>query len=141
MSKSLLNLLVQISKAFVYSKIKILFGKEFFGHFRPIRPFGPGTTRFLLYSTGHFFPFPLGLSLSASPANTHGPTGRLPPPAPKQSAATVTGRAWPCNATPTSPRHGCAAPSSTPHPAPVTPPPLFIPLSKAPVKERVVSSH
>jgi hypothetical protein len=49
MSKSLLNLLLQISKALVYSKIKSLFGKEFpftFGPIgpvasRPIRPFSP----------------------------------------------------------------------------------------------------
>jgi hypothetical protein len=38
MSKFLLNLLVQISKALVYSKIKFLFRKEFFCRFRPIRP-------------------------------------------------------------------------------------------------------
>jgi hypothetical protein len=37
MSKFLLNLLVQISKALVYSKIQILFGNHFF-RFRPIRP-------------------------------------------------------------------------------------------------------
>jgi hypothetical protein len=65
----------------------------------------------------------------------------LPPPALKQGAATITGRAPPSNATPASPRHGCAAPTSTPHPAPITPPPLFIPPSKTPVKERAISSH
>jgi hypothetical protein len=49
MSKFLLNLLVQISKALVYSKIQFLFEKEFSSTFspiglvasRPIRPFGP----------------------------------------------------------------------------------------------------
>jgi hypothetical protein len=141
MSKSLLNLFMQIFKALVYSKIKFLFGKEFFHHFWPIWPFGPATARFLFYSAGHFFPFLLGLGLLAGPTHPHGPTGRLPPPAPKQSATAVTDRALPSNATTTSPRPGCTASSSTPHPAPVTPPPLFILSSKAPVKERAVSSH
>jgi hypothetical protein len=50
----------------------------------------------------------------------------FPPPALKQGAAAVTGHAPPSNATPASPRHGCAAPCSTPHPVPITPPPLFI---------------
>jgi hypothetical protein len=40
MSKFLLNLLVQISKALVNSKIQFLFGKEFFLRFRPNRPSG-----------------------------------------------------------------------------------------------------
>jgi hypothetical protein len=40
MSKFLLNLLLQISKALVNSKIQFLFGKEFFLHFRPNRPSG-----------------------------------------------------------------------------------------------------
>jgi hypothetical protein len=38
MSKFLLNLLVQISKALVYSKIKFYSEKNFPRHFRPIRP-------------------------------------------------------------------------------------------------------
>jgi hypothetical protein len=41
MSKFFLNLLVQISKALVYSKIKFYSEKNFPRHFRPIRPFGP----------------------------------------------------------------------------------------------------
>jgi hypothetical protein len=37
-------------------------------------------------SRGHFFPFALGLGLSAGPAHPHGPTDRLlPPPAPEPS--------------------------------------------------------
>jgi hypothetical protein len=39
MSKFLLNLLVQISKVLVYSKIQFLFGKEFFSV-----AFGPAAT-------------------------------------------------------------------------------------------------
>jgi hypothetical protein len=54
MSKFLLNLLVQISKALVYSKIQFLFEKEFFLRFRPIRPSparaGP------LHPTGRWIP-------------------------------------------------------------------------------------
>jgi hypothetical protein len=39
MSKFLLNLLLQISKAFVYSKIQFLFEKNFFLEFGPPGPF------------------------------------------------------------------------------------------------------
>jgi hypothetical protein len=75
MSKLLLNLLVQISKAFIYSKIQILFrnnSPRLSAHpaFRPSR--GP----FLFFPTGQFsLPSPLGLDLSAGPAHHHGPTG------------------------------------------------------------------
>jgi hypothetical protein len=41
-------------------KNQILFRKEFFRHFRPIRPFGPAAARFLFFSTDHFSPFPTG---------------------------------------------------------------------------------
>jgi hypothetical protein len=103
MSKFLLNLLLQISKAMVYLKIKLLFRKEFFLTFgptgpaasRPIRPFGPAAAHLFLFSTGHSPPLsPLGLCLSAGPARTHGPTGRLlPPPTPEPSAqAAAAGR-------------------------------------------------
>jgi hypothetical protein len=43
MSKFLINLPLQIYKALVYSKIKFLFRKEFFLHFRPNRPSGQPT--------------------------------------------------------------------------------------------------
>jgi hypothetical protein len=48
MSKFLLNLLLQISKALPQSKINFLFGKEFFFTFspaasRPVRPLSPAT--------------------------------------------------------------------------------------------------
>jgi hypothetical protein len=57
MSKFLLNLLLQISKALVYSKIKLLFRKEFFLTFgpispaasRPIQPFSPAAARFFSF--------------------------------------------------------------------------------------------
>jgi hypothetical protein len=70
MSKFFLNLLVQISKALVYSKNQFLIRKDFFSTFspigpaasRPIRPFGP-----------------------------HAPADRLlPPPTPEQSAQAAT---------------------------------------------------
>jgi hypothetical protein len=46
MSKFLLNLLVQISKALVYSKIQFLFGKEFSSDFGPSGPASPMLARF-----------------------------------------------------------------------------------------------
>jgi hypothetical protein len=74
MSKFLLNLLVQISKALVYSKIKFYSEKNFPRHFRPIRPFGPVS----FFLPADFpSPFPLGLGLPAGPAHPHGPTGHL----------------------------------------------------------------
>jgi hypothetical protein len=84
MSKFLLNLLVQISKALVYSKIKFYSEKNFPHHFWPIRPFGPATALSLFFPTSRFpSPPPLGLGLPADPAHPHGPIGHLlPPPAP-----------------------------------------------------------
>jgi hypothetical protein len=70
MSKFLQNFLVQISKAFVYSKIQILFGNnspQLSAQPRPI-PFCFPTGRFSL-------PSPLGLGLPAGPAHHHSPTG------------------------------------------------------------------
>jgi hypothetical protein len=57
MSKFLLNLLLQISKALVYSKIKLLFRKEFFltlgpispAASRPIQPFGLAAAQFFSF--------------------------------------------------------------------------------------------
>jgi hypothetical protein len=89
MSKFLLNLLVQISKVWVYSKIKLLFGKEFFPHFQPNRPSGQPPHTVFRPSRGHFFfkrPLPLsplGLGPSVGPARPLSPPGRparLPPP-------------------------------------------------------------
>jgi hypothetical protein len=67
MSKFLLNLLVQISKDLVYSKIKFYSEKNFFPrHFRPVRPFGP-----LFFYRPIFPPLPTGPR----------PSGRPSPPA------------------------------------------------------------
>jgi hypothetical protein len=88
MSKFLLNLLLQIFKASVYSKIKFLFGTEYFftsspSVFRPSR--GPFSFSFFFQLAAPLSP--LGLGLSASPAHPHSPTSRLlPPPAPEPSA-------------------------------------------------------
>jgi hypothetical protein len=69
MSKYLLNLLVQISKAMVYSKIKFYSKKNFSRHFRPIRPFRPSRGTFSFFSTGRFPSTPpMGLGLPAGPA-------------------------------------------------------------------------
>jgi hypothetical protein len=68
MSKFLLNLLLQISKALVYSKNQILFGKEFFSHFGPsfgLRPsHGPSPLSFPNWLI--LFPSPLGIGHSAA---------------------------------------------------------------------------
>jgi hypothetical protein len=58
MSKFLLNLLVQISKALVYSKIQFLFKKEFSSDFGPSGPAPPALARFALQATrSPFSPF------------------------------------------------------------------------------------
>jgi hypothetical protein len=54
MSKFLLNLL-QISKALVYSKIKLLFGKEFFLTISPIGPAASQPIRSFSPARAHFF--------------------------------------------------------------------------------------
>jgi hypothetical protein len=77
MSKFLLNLLVQISKAMVYSKIKFYSKKNFSRHFRPIRPFGPAASHSFFLSNRPLPLFPLGLGLTASPAGPR--TGGAPP--------------------------------------------------------------
>jgi hypothetical protein len=68
MSKFLLNLLLQITKALVYSKIKLLFRKEFFLTFgpinpaasQPIRPFGPTMAHFFSFQPAVFPRLPTG---------------------------------------------------------------------------------
>jgi hypothetical protein len=91
MSKFLLNLLVQISKAMVYSKIKFYSEKNFSRHFRPIRPFGPAAAHSFFLSKRLLPLFPLGLGLSAGPVgpraggappNCHLPHRKTPPVAP-----------------------------------------------------------
>jgi hypothetical protein len=88
MSKFLLNLLLQISKALVYLKIKFYSEKNF-----PVN-FGPAAAHFFSFQPAIFLPpSPLGLGLSAGPAHPHGPTGHLLLPlAPEPSAHGATGR-------------------------------------------------
>jgi hypothetical protein len=88
MSKFLLNLLVQISKALVYSKIKFYSEKHF-----PVT-FGPAAAHFFSFQPAIFLhPSPLGLGLSAGPAHPHGPTSHLLlPPAPEPSTHVAIGR-------------------------------------------------
>jgi hypothetical protein len=74
MSKFLLNLLVQISKALVYSKIKFYSEKNFSPSHSAIRPFGP--VSFFL-PADFSLPVPLALGLPTGPAHPHGPTGHL----------------------------------------------------------------
>jgi hypothetical protein len=53
-------------------KNQILFGKEFFRHFQPIRPFGPATAHYFSFQPAVFLPPPL-------PTGPR-PLGRLSPP-------------------------------------------------------------
>jgi hypothetical protein len=53
MSKFLLNLLLQISKAFVYSKIQFLFKKNFSSEFGRPGPASPVLARSALQATAH----------------------------------------------------------------------------------------
>jgi hypothetical protein len=83
-SKFLLNLLVQIFKALVYSKIKFYSNKNFPRHFRPIRPLGPIS----FFFTGKF-PSPshwASAFRSAQPTCTAQPATFLLPPARKLGA-------------------------------------------------------
>jgi hypothetical protein len=52
MSKFLVNLLVQISKALVYSKIQFLFEKEFSSYFSPSGPAPPALARYTPQAVG-----------------------------------------------------------------------------------------
>jgi hypothetical protein len=104
MSKFLQNLLLQISMALVYSKIKLLFTKEFFPHFRPNRPSGQPAHPVFRPSHGHFF---------LQPATPPLPTGPQPLGRPNRSRV---GGALP----------DCRLPrGETPHLAP--PSPLSVP--------------
>jgi hypothetical protein len=69
MSKFLLNLLVQISKALVYSKIQFLFEKEFSSDFGPSGPAQPGLARYAPQAAGS----PLGPSRIGVFAERHIP--------------------------------------------------------------------
>jgi hypothetical protein len=77
MSKFLLNLLLQISKALVYSKIKFLFRKEFSFTFGPIGPAASRPSRDpLVFFNRPLALSPLGHSLSAGLAHRLGPADR-----------------------------------------------------------------
>jgi hypothetical protein len=101
MSKFLLNLLVEISKALVYSKIQFLFEKEFYSTFgpispvarRPIRSFWPRAARQAEPTHQAMPPFPF-LPHRAGSATTSSRTAAAPwtPPLllPHPGAATVT---------------------------------------------------
>jgi hypothetical protein len=92
MSKFFLNLLVQISKAMVYSKIKFYSEKKFFCYFRPIRPFGPAVAHsyfFVPAAPPPLLPMSLGLTAGlvgphagGAPPSYHLPHRKTPPAAP-----------------------------------------------------------
>jgi hypothetical protein len=67
MSKFLLNLLVQISKALVYSKIKFYSKKNFPCHFQPIRPFRPSHGPLSFFSNWPIFLPPLHWASASRP--------------------------------------------------------------------------
>jgi hypothetical protein len=92
MSKFFLNLLVQISKALVYSKIKF-YSEKNFPHFRPNRPSSqPAHPDFFSFPSGHFPPpLPTRPRPLGRPGSPHGPTGHLlPPPVPEPNAQGTT---------------------------------------------------
>jgi hypothetical protein len=89
MSKFLLNLLLQISKALVYSKIKFLFEKEFSFTFGPIGPAAsqPSCGPLVFFSIGRSpsppwasAPRPAQLAVSAQPTERRWRPARMPPP-------------------------------------------------------------
>jgi hypothetical protein len=83
-SKFLLNLLLQISKALVYLKINFLFGKEFFLHFQPNRPSGqPAHLAFWpTQPTQPSSSSPRRSSATSSSSRATAPWTPPPPPAP-----------------------------------------------------------
>jgi hypothetical protein len=88
MSKFLLNLLVQISKALLYSKIKFYSEKNFSRHFQPIRPFGPAVAHSFFSFEPAAPPLPTGprpLGWPSRSARRWRPT-KLPPP-PQEDAS------------------------------------------------------
>jgi hypothetical protein len=107
MLKFLLNLLVQISKAFVYSKIQNFIQKYFPSAFGP-SGLSAQPWPILFFPTGQFsLPSPLGLGLPAGPARHHGPTGH-----------------WSSSSSRTEAKHGAAAgrPRAASTVAPTPPP-------------------
>jgi hypothetical protein len=83
MSKFLLNLLVQISKAMVYSKIKFYSEKNFSRHFWPLRPFGPAVAHSFFSFQPAAPPLPTGprpLGRPSRPTRRWRPAELPPPP-------------------------------------------------------------
>jgi hypothetical protein len=101
MSKFLLNLLVQISKALIYSKIKFYLKKKFFRRFRPIRPFG--------LAAAHLFFFQ-----SAAPPLPTRPRPLSRPSSPSRPSQPRAGGALPTCRLP----HGKTPPAAPPLPSP-----------------------
>jgi hypothetical protein len=120
MSKFLPNLLVQIFKVLVYSKIKFYSEKNFSSlSAQPAQqPAGPSR---LLAQLWPFPPFPTGPRPLGRPSSPHGPTGHLlPPPASEPVAqGATTGR--PC-AAPTVDPDASTERKKWPHQSPFIPP-------------------
>jgi hypothetical protein len=140
MSKFLLNLLLQISGALVYSKIKLLFGKEFFLTFGPIRAAASQPIRPFDPAAAHFFSFQLAVPppLPTRPRPLGRPSSPSRPNRPSSSSsctgAKCTSRCrWPASRRPTvnpddihrKENNGRITPPSFPHS--VAPFPLFNP--------------
>jgi hypothetical protein len=89
MSKFLQNLLVQISKALVYSKINFYSENNSPRHFRPTQPFGP---IFFFFYRPIFLPSPTGPrphGRPSRPARRWRPT-ELPPPPQEDASSCAT---------------------------------------------------
>jgi hypothetical protein len=128
MSKFLLNLLLQISKVLINSKIQFLFGKEFFLRFRPNRPSGqparptsqpsqpPALPLFSRRPRARAWPIPACAALAYWPKYVS--SSRLRSPATTSSPSVTAKRAPPTNSishlAPTDPGHAAA---SLGHPA------------------------
>jgi hypothetical protein len=129
MSKFLLNLLVQICKALIYSKIKF-YSEKNFPHFWPNQPssqpahsdFRPSrSTLFSLSNRPSPPPLPTGPRPLGRPSSPHGPTGHLlPPPAPEPIAqGAAAGRP---HAAPTVDPDASTERKKWPHQSPFIPP-------------------
>jgi hypothetical protein len=132
MSKFLLNLLIQISKAFVYSKIQILFrnnSSKLSAH----PAFRPSHSPFFFFLYNRPLPlFPLGFGLSAGPAGPraggalpdwHLPHRKTPPAVPRSPSlrARLIGGPHLSSLTSGPPELGRAATTSRRSPAPPSP--------------------
>jgi hypothetical protein len=113
MSKSLLNNLVQISKALVYSKIKFYSEKNFSVAFGPSGLSAEPRPIFFSFPPAFFFfpPSPLGLGLSAGPSCSQPAQSACASVAPHPIAAFLTGKRL-------QPRHLRPSPHPAHHPAP-----------------------